>query len=91
MTRYQFVFNMGREGIKSRLPNKIARILILTGGSCPRVEGKIWKVPCSVLVNTGAEKIVVSSELVQPEQYLGKTIPLICFDGRKMHAPIVKV
>ena len=40
-------------------PNKIARIQILTGGSCPRVEGKIGKVPCSILVDTGAEKTVV--------------------------------
>ncbi len=51
------------------------------------MEGKIGKVPCSMLVDTGAEKTVVSAELVQPEQYLGKTIPLIGFDGRKMHAP----
>ena len=72
-------------------PNKIARIQIPTGGSCPRVEGKIGKVPCSMLVDTGAEKTVVSAELVQPEQYLGKTIPLTGFDGRKMHAPIAKV
>ena len=33
----------------------------------------------------------LSAELVQPEQYLGKTIPLIGFDGRKIHAPITKV
>ena len=76
MTRCQFVFNVGRE-----CPNKIARIQIPTGGSCPRVEGKIGKVPCSMLVDTGAEKTMVSAELVQPERYLGKTI----------HAPIAKV
>ena len=44
-----------------------------------------------MLVDTGAEKTMVSAELVQPEQYLGKTIPLTGFDGRKMHAPIAKV
>ena len=44
-----------------------------------------------MLVDTGTEKIVVSAELVQPEQYLGKTIPLTGFDGRKMHAPIAKL
>ena len=86
MTRCQFVFNVGRE-----CPNKIARIQIPTGGSCPRVEGKIGKVPCSMLVDTGAEKTMVSAELVQPERYLGKTIPLTGFNGRKMHAPIAKV
>ena len=48
------------------------------------MAGKIGKV-------TGAEKTLVSAELVQPEQYLGKTIPLIGFDGGKMHAPIAKV
>ena len=44
-----------------------------------------------MLVDTGAEKTMVSAELVQPEQYLGKTIPLIGFDGWKMQAPIAKV
>ena len=90
MTRYQSVFNVGREGIKGDCPNKITRIQISTGGFCPRVEGKIGKVPCSMLVDTSAEKTMVSVELVQPEQYLGKTISLIVFDGRKMHAPIAK-
>ena len=34
MTRCQFVFNVGREGIKGPdCPNKIARIQIPTGGS----------------------------------------------------------
>ena len=85
-------FQCGQRGHK-RLdcPNKIARIQIPTGGSCPRVEGKIGKVSCSMLVDTGAEKTRVSAELVQPEQFLGKTIPLIGFDGGKMHAPIAKV
>ena len=85
-------FQCGQRGHKRpNCPDKIARIQIPTGGSCPRVEGKIGKVPCSMLVDTGAEKTVVSAELVQPEQYLGKTIPLIGFDGGKMHAPIAKV
>ena len=85
-------FQCGQRGHKRPdCPDKIARIQIPTGGSCPRVEGKIGKVPCSMLVDTGAEKTVVSAELVQPEQSLGKTIPLICFDGGKMHAPIAKV
>ena len=43
-----------------------------------------------MLVDTGAENTVVSAELVQPEQYLGKNIPLISFDGRTIHAPIAK-
>ncbi len=51
----------------------------------------IGKVPCSMLVDTSAEKTVVSAELVQPEQHLRKTIPLTGFDGRKMHATIAKV
>ena len=85
-------FQCGQRGHKRPdCSNKIARIQIPTGGSCPRVEGKIGRVPCSMLVDTGAEKTVVSAELVQPEQYLGKTIPLTGFDGRKMHAPIAKV
>ena len=85
-------FQCGQRGHK-RLdcPNKIARIQIPTSDCCPRLEGKIGKVSCSMLVDTGAEKIMVSAELVQPEQYLGKTIPLIGFDGGKMHAPIAKV
>ena len=85
-------FQCGQRGHKRPVcPNKIASIQIPTGGSCPRVEGKIGKVLCSMLVDTGTEKTVVSAELVQPEQYLGKTIPLIGFDGRKMHATIAKV
>ena len=34
---------------------------------------------------------MVSAELVYPEQYPGKTIPLLGFDGRRLHAPIAKV
>ena len=80
------------EGIKGPTAEpRYSRIQIPTGGSCPRVEGKIGKVPCSMLIDTGAEKTVVSAELVQPEQYLGETIPLTGFDGRKVHAPIAKV
>ena len=85
-------FQCGQRGHKRPgCPNKIARIQIPTGGPCPKVEGKIGKVPCSMLVDTGAEKTVVSAKLVQPEQHLGKTIPSIGFDGGKMHAPIAKV
>ena len=66
MTRWQVhdkmpvCFQCGQGGHKRpNCPNKIARIHILTGDSCPRVEGKIGKVPCSLLVDTGAEKTVV--------------------------------
>ena len=43
-------------------PNKRARIQIPTCGSYPRVERKIGKVSCSMLVDTGAEKTVVSAD-----------------------------
>ena len=85
-------FQCGQRGHKRpNCHNKIARIQIPTGGSCPRVEEKIVKVHCSTLVDTVAEKTVVSAELVQPEQYLGKTISLTGFDSRKMHALFAKV
>ena len=59
-------FQCGQRGHKRPdCPNKIARIQIPAGGSCPGVEGKIGKVSCSMLVDTGAEKTVVSAELVQ--------------------------
>ena len=62
-------FQCGQRGHeRPDCPNKIARIQIPTGGSCPRVEGKIGKVLCSMLVDTGAENTMVSAELVQPEK-----------------------
>ena len=85
-------FQCGQRGHKRPdCPNNSARIEIPAGDFFPKLEGKIEKVPSSMLVDTGAEKTMVSAELVQPEQYLGKTIPLRGFDGRKMHAPIAKV
>ena len=59
-------FQCGKRGHKRPdCPNKIAKIQIPTGSSYPRVEGKVGKVPCSMLVDTGSEESLVSAELVQ--------------------------
>ena len=85
-------YSCGKKGHKRpECPNKVARVVSPVRRASLRVDGCVGEHECQMTIDTGAQKTVVKADLVKPEEYTGKSIRLLGFDGGAVTVPLAKV
>ena len=69
----------------------MARVVSPVRRASLRVDGCVGEHECQMTIDTGAQKTVVKADLVKPEEYTGKSIRLLGFDGEAVTVPLAQV
>ena len=85
-------YSCGKKGHKRPdCPNRVRQVSRPMRERSLRVFGHVGQHECQMVIDSGAQATVVDSDLVKPDEYTGKVITLLGFDGRAVTAPVAKV